>query len=309
MVKKLIRIATRKSPLALWQAEHIANRLKKHWPDIETKLIPLQTTGDINLKDKLQSIGGKGLFIKELEIALLKNEADIAVHSMKDVPAILPEVLTLPVICKRDNPFDALVSKKYSKLSDFPKGAIIGTSSLRRQSQIKKFRPDLEIKVLRGNINTRLAKLAKDEFDGILLAASGLIRMNLESEISEILQPEIMLPACGQGALGIEIRQNDLDIKKYISTLQDDITALCVITERYINGKLGGSCHTPIGIFCETTPNSGISIKVRILSPSGEEEISAETIGNISKSQSLADECIDILMNKGAKKLLSTEWI
>ncbi len=215
MAIETLRIATRKSPLALWQANHIADLLKQHWPLIKIELVPMVTSGDKFLKDKLLITGGKGLFVKELEEALLTGQADIAVHSIKDVPATFPEGLALAAICKRHNPLDAFIAKRHKTLQDLPAGSVIGTSSLRRQSQLLALRPDLEIKVLRGNINTRLDKLEAGEYDAIILAVAGLERMGMQASITEILSDELMLPACGQGALGIECRTEDSDIKNF----------------------------------------------------------------------------------------------
>jgi hydroxymethylbilane synthase len=305
MTNKIIRIATRKSPLALWQAEHVAKKLKAQWPQVQTELVPMQTSGDNYLKDRLLSIGGKGLFIKELEIALLNNKADIAVHSMKDMPATLPDGLRLSVICKRDNPFDALVSQSHASLDEFPKGAVIGTSSLRRQSQILASRPDLIIKTLRGNIHTRISKLENNEYDGIILAASGLIRMSFEEKIQQVIACEIMLPACGQGALGIECRENDSEIQEIIDPLNDDVTSVCVNTERYVNEKLGGSCHAPIAIFCRKISDEQLSLQAKLLSPNGDQFIYAEQKGKFTQALELADVCVQELLQKGAEKLLS----
>ncbi|MDF1758604.1 MAG: hydroxymethylbilane synthase [Legionellaceae bacterium] len=307
MANNKIRIATRKSPLALWQAEHVANRLKSLWPQLQTELIPMLTSGDNYLKDRLQTIGGKGLFMKELEIALVEDRADIAVHSMKDVPAVLPDGLKIDVICKRENPFDALVSQKYANLADFPDGSIIGTSSLRRQSQIQAFRPKLQIKTLRGNIHTRISKLENEDYDGIILAASGLIRMGFNSKISQEINSDIMLPACGQGALGIESRVGDSKLLDLIKPLNDTNSSLCIRTERYVNKILGGGCHSPIGIFCQITENNELFLQTKVLSPNGEQEIYAFETGTFNESQEIANKCVETLLQKGAKKLLSIE--
>ena len=245
-----LRIATRKSPLALWQANYIRNALIQHWPTLEIELIPMTTSGDQFFKDKLSAIGGKGLFVKELEEALLEQRADLAVHSMKDVPATFPDGLCLAAICARHNPLDALVSHKYSSLSSLPTGAIIGTTSLRRQSQLMANRPDLHIKALRGNIQTRIAKLQSNEYDAIVLAAAGLERMAMHDMIRELFNTDVMLPACGQGALGIECRIDDVELKKYIAPLNDPSSALCVNTERHVSALLGGTCHVPLAGYC-----------------------------------------------------------
>lgn len=305
MKNNIIRIATRKSLLALWQANYIATLLKTNWPELKTELVPMQTSGDQYLKDKLLHIGGKGLFVKELELAMINNVADIAVHSMKDMPSSLPNGLNLKIVANRANPYDALVSQKFSSLTEFPDGAIIGTSSLRRQAQILAYHPRITVKNLRGNIHTRIKKLEDKEYDGIILAASGLQRMELNAKISEIIPENIMLPACGQGALGIEYRENDHDILKFIKPLSDELTSLCVNTERYINMQLGGSCHAPIGIFCKPIDESNLILKVKVLSPDGKDSIYDEQTDLIKNRAAMADRSISILKQKGVEKLLS----
>ena len=234
----MLRIATRKSPLALWQAEFVRAQLQLHWPQLQISLLPMVTSGDRWLQDRLQSVGGKGLFVKELEEALLDDRADLAVHSMKDVPATFPHGLGLAAICKRDHPLDAFISLMYKSLDELPIGACIGTSSLRRQSQLLAYRPDLIIKPLRGNINTRLKKLLDGEFNAIILARAGLERMGLTHMITETLSENIMLPACGQGALGIECKIDRSDLIELIKPMNDHKTAICVQCERDVNRRL-----------------------------------------------------------------------
>lgn len=305
MTNKIIRIASRKSPLALWQANSVAHNIKLHWPEIKTQIVPMQTKGDQHLKDRLQLIGGKGLFIKELETALLNNQADIAVHSMKDVPSNCPDGLELTAICKRESPYDALLSNKYNCLSEFPSGSIIGTSSLRRESQILASYPELKIKTLRGNIHTRIDKMKNGEYDGIILAESGLTRMSLQHEIKIILSEQIMLPACGQGALGIECRSYDHQILEIIKPLNDEETATCVRTERYVNRGLGGSCHSPIGVFCRLLDNK-LKLSVKVLSLDGKQIVSSEQSGDIVDWQNIAEISLKILEQQGVRKLLRT---
>ena len=247
---KKIRIATRKSLLALWQANSIREQLLALWPGLEVELLPMATSGDKFLKDKLLTIGGKGLFVKELEEALLDGRADIAVHSMKDVPIAFPEGLSLAAICTRHNPLDAFVSTAYANIESLPTGAVIGTSSLRRQSQLLAIRPGLMIRPLRGNIHSRLEKMDTEGYDAIILAAAGLERMDLHARIRQMLSPELMLPACGQGALGIECREDSQSVRQLLKPLDDEITALCVMTERRVNALLGGNCHTPLAVYC-----------------------------------------------------------
>jgi len=307
MPQKILRIATRKSPLALWQANHIRDALVHHWPELQIELLPMTTSGDKFLKDKLQSVGGKGLFVKELEEALLDKRADLAVHSMKDVPAIFPEGLSLPAICTRDNPFDALISETYASVDNLPQGAVVGTTSLRRQSQLLALRPDLHVKPLRGNINTRISKMVAGEYDAIILAAAGLERMDMQQAIRELLSEEIMLPAPGQGALGIECRTDDEALQTLIAPLNDPLTALCVHTERRVNAQLGGNCHTPLAVFCKLTPDSQLLLRAKIATLDGRIMISNSQSGEQSEAESLADHCVQELLANGARTLLNQD--
>ncbi|MFA5960864.1 MAG: hydroxymethylbilane synthase [Tatlockia sp.] len=301
-----IRIATRKSPLALWQASHIGEQIKQHWPQIQIELVPMLTSGDQFLKDKLAAEGGgKGLFVKELEEALLANKADLAVHSMKDVPAFFPEGLSLAAICKRHTPFDALVALNQTKWQDLPKGAVIGTTSLRRQSQLLALRPDVIIKGLRGNIHTRLKKLQAGEFDAIILAAAGLKRMGLEAFISDILNEDRMLPACGQGALGIECRTEDSRIQALIAPLNHQETALCVQTERQVSALLGGNCHVPLAVYCKIDADNRLDLRAKVLSLDGKTVLCDSQSGVQAERDLLARRCAQSLLGKGAEKLLS----
>lgn len=304
MTAKIIRIATRQSPLALWQAQHIRTQLLVLWPQLNVELLPMTTSGDQFLKDKLLAAGGKGLFVKELEEALLDKRADIAVHSTKDMPALLPPGLDLSVICQRENPFDALVSKRALDLNALPKHAVVGTASLRRQSQLLAYRPDLHIKLLRGNINTRLAKLETGEYDAIILAAAGLERMNMHSTITELLPAEIMLPTCGQGALCIEARCDDLDIQQLIAPLHDANSARCVQTERQVNALLGGNCHVPLAVFCIPTTSNQLLLRARILSTDGTRCIEAQEEGPAEEAELLAQRCTATLLAQGALALI-----
>jgi hydroxymethylbilane synthase len=306
MTKKTIRIATRQSPLALWQANHVREILVQQWPNITIELLPMVTSGDKFLMDKLLAAGGKGLFVKELEEALLNKKADIAVHSTKDMPAELPEGLILAAICERHNPFDALISKLYSSLDELPKGALIGTASLRRQSQLLAYRPDLQIQTVRGNINTRLNKLDAGEFDAIVLAAAGLERMGLEHSITQLLSEEIMLPTCGQGALCIESRADAPEIQELIAGLNDPLSALCVQTERSVNAQLGGNCHVPLAVFCTQTQNNQLLLRAKILSLDGSKSITDSQTGSMDQAQTLANRCTQALLTKGAADLLDS---
>ena len=251
MKNNTLRIATRKSPLALWQTHHVREVLLGFYPELQVDIVEMTTKGDKILDTPLAKIGGKGLFVKELENAILEVQADIAVHSMKDVPVELPDGLHLPVIMRREEPFDAFVSNTYPKFADLPKGAIVGTSSLRRQCQLLAHRPDLQIRSLRGNVGTRLSKLDNGDYDAIVLAAVGLKRLGLVERIREVLDSTIMLPAIGQGAIGIECRQDDLETRQHIDNLNDQETHDCVIAERALNESLEGGCQVPIAGYAE----------------------------------------------------------
>jgi hydroxymethylbilane synthase len=251
MTAQPIRIATRKSQLALWQAEFVRAELRRRHPELAVELVTFTTRGDKILDTPLAKIGGKGLFVKELENALLDGSADLAVHSMKDVPMSFPEGLGLAVICRREDPRDAFVSPRFAGIDALPQGARVGTSSLRRQCQLRARRPDLEILSLRGNVNTRLAKLDAGEYDAIILATAGLVRLELADRIRERLAPEISLPAGGQGAVGVEIRSADQRTRQLLDTLHHEPTAVCVRAERALNAHLQGGCQVPIGAYAE----------------------------------------------------------
>ncbi|MDI9819565.1 MULTISPECIES: hydroxymethylbilane synthase [unclassified Legionella] len=301
----ILRIATRKSPLALWQANFIADKIKAYYPTMRIELVPMVTSGDKFQKDKLQSVGGKGLFVKELEEALLDKRADIAVHSMKDVPATFPKGLALISIIERANPFDALISRENLKLQELPKGSRIGTTSLRRQSQLLAIRPDLEIKPLRGNINTRLEKLKAGEYDAIILAAAGLERLGMEKVITEVLNDDLILPACGQGALGIEGRKNDPAIQKLTAPLNNLLSATCVHAERHVNALLGGNCHVPLAVYCKPKANEQLALYAKVLTSDGKMVLEDNQNGHQSQAMALADQCAQALLAKGASQLLS----
>ncbi len=268
MMNKTLTIATRQSPLALWQANFIKDSLQDLYPDLSIELLTLVTKGDKILDTPLAKIGGKGLFVKELEHALLSRQADIAVHSLKDVPMVLPDGLTLGAYCKRHAPTDAFVSNVYASLDDLPTGAILGTSSLRRECQIKKHRPDLTVKSLRGNVGTRLSKLDAGDYDAIILATSGLQRLGLDERIRHELDVAISLPAVGQGALAIECRSDDDDILALLAPLNDQSTRLCVLAERAMNHALNGGCQVPIAGFA-TTGSATLSLEGRVGTPDG----------------------------------------
>ncbi|MDO4643933.1 MAG: hydroxymethylbilane synthase [Cardiobacteriaceae bacterium] len=297
-----IRIATRESKLALWQAEHVAGLLRAHYPQLQTRLVPMTTRGDQLLNTPLSRIGGKGLFIKELEQALLNGDADIAVHSMKDVGIHLPEGFVLAAILPRENPFDAFVSNRYSQLADLPHNAIVGTCSLRRRMQLARYRPDLQLRDLRGNVQTRLNKLDQNDFDAIILACAGLIRLDLQARMRETIPKTISLPAIGQGAIGIECR-NGSPALALVSVLNDDDTALCVQTERIINTHLEGSCQVPIAAFA-TLQQENIHLEARIGMPDGSHYISANDKDRRQNAAALGHEIAARLINNGARDIL-----
>lgn len=254
--QKLV-IASRESALAMWQAKHIQAILQQMYPQCEVSILGMTTQGDQILDKTLSKIGGKGLFVKELETALQENRADLAVHSIKDVPMVLPEGFALVAIGERANPFDAFVSNQYQRLEDLPKGALVGTSSLRREAQLRARNPHLVIKPLRGNVQTRLAKLDKGDYDAIILAAAGLERLQLNDRIRCVLSPADSLPAAGQGALGIEIAAHRADLVDVLLPLNHAKTAACVTAERALARALGGSCQVPLAAYC-TADDAGI---------------------------------------------------
>jgi hydroxymethylbilane synthase len=303
MLKK-IRIGTRKSPLALWQANYIRDELLARHPSLECELVKLSTEGDRILDTPLAKVGGKGLFIKELEQALLEGRADIAVHSMKDVTVDLPENLHIPVICKREVPWDAFVSNTYTHFSELPQGARLGTSSLRRQMQVKAARPDLEVISLRGNVNTRLAKLDAGEFDAIILAAAGLTRLQMEDRIAETLSPEICLPAVAQGAIGIECRMDDSETLGLIMELNHPATHARVQAERAMNAALEGGCQVPIAGYSEIHEET-IHLRGIVGMPDGSRLIHGEIAGLVENATKLGGELGRQLLDKGAGEILS----
>ncbi|WP_422139215.1 hydroxymethylbilane synthase [Endozoicomonas sp. ALC020] len=301
---KTIRIATRKSALALWQAEYVKERLEYFHPGIRVELVKMTSKGDRILDSPLAKIGGKGLFVKELETAMLESRADIAVHSMKDVPMEFPKGLELGVICPRENPLDAFVSNTYNQLSDLPEGAIVGTSSLRRQCQILAKRPDLKIEFLRGNVNTRLAKLDDGQYDAIILAAAGLIRLGMKNRIKSALPPELSLPAAGQGAVGIEIRSDDESIKQFLAPLHHEETATRVLAERAMNRKLNGGCQVPIGCYSELIDDQ-LYIRGLVGQPDGKVILSAEVYCAPSDGEKGGVRLAESLLAQGADRILA----
>ena len=294
-----ITIATRESPLALWQAHFVEAELKRHHPGIEVKLLGMTSRGDQLLDKPLYKVGGKGLFVKELETALLDERADIAVHSMKDVPMELPPGLTLGVICEREDPRDALVG--VTSFDDLPEGARLGTSSLRRSCQVMQRRPDLQIGFLRGNVNTRLAKLDAGEFDAIILACAGLKRLGFDDRIGAAIDEDFLLPAGGQGAVGIEYRETDSRVAELLAPLAHEETSRRVIAERTVVRRLDGGCDVPIASFAVAEGNS-LWLRARVGSPDGKTVIVSEARG--SEPEALGLEVADALIAKGAAEIL-----
>ncbi|MDD0823678.1 hydroxymethylbilane synthase [Mannheimia sp. AT1] len=303
-MKDILRIATRQSPLALWQANFVKSELEKHFPQLSVELVTMVTKGDVILDTPLAKIGGKGLFVKELELALLENRADIAVHSMKDVPMTFPEGLGLAVICEREDPRDAFVSNKYQSLDELPKGAVVGTSSLRRQCQLMAKYPQLEVKSLRGNVGTRLSKLDNGEYDAIILASAGLIRLGLKERIRSYISVEQSLPAAGQGAVGIETRINDERILNYVAKLNHNSTACCVMAERAMNTRLQGGCQVPIGGFA-TLDGNELTLNALVGALDGSQIIRASGKADIKDAEQLGISVAEQLLAQGADKILA----
>lgn len=303
MAEKIIRIATRQSPLALWQAEHVAARLEQLFPHVKTELVKMVTRGDKILDAPLAKIGGKGLFVKELEQGMLEGAADIAVHSMKDVPVEFPEGLHLATILQREDPTDAFVSNHYASFAELPENARIGTSSLRRQCQIKERFPNADIISLRGNVNTRLAKLDAGDYDAIILASAGLKRLGMAERITQCLPAEVSLPACGQGAIGIECRVDDAEINKLLSALHDNDTGLCVQAERAMNARLNGGCQVPIAGFAELK-NNQLFMRGLVGNPDGSVLYRSERSAAVDDAQLLGQWIAEDLLAQGAYKIL-----
>ncbi|ASJ95376.1 MULTISPECIES: hydroxymethylbilane synthase [Shewanella] len=307
MSQNVIRIATRKSPLAMWQAEFVKAELEKAHEGLVVELLPMSTKGDVILDTPLAKVGGKGLFVKELEVAMLEGKADIAVHSMKDVPVDFPEGLGLQVICEREDPRDAFVSNTYKSIEELPHGAVVGTSSLRRQCQIRAARPDLEIRDLRGNVGTRLAKLDAGNYDAIILAAAGLKRLKLEERIASFIEAEQSLPANGQGAVGIECRTDDERVKALLAPLEHTETRHRVIAERAMNTRLEGGCQVPIGAYAEIEGDT-LTLRGLVGNPDGSQVIQGTTSGSKLEAEQLGIALADELLSKGAKAILDAVY-
>ncbi len=299
-----IRIATRKSPLALWQANFVKQQLATIHKDLNVELIPMVTKGDVLLDSPLSKIGGKGLFVKQLEQAILDNTADIAVHSIKDIPAQFPEGLTLATICQRDDVRDALISNQYQSLNDLPQGAIVGTSSLRRQCQLRAQYSHLTIKDLRGNVGTRLTKLDNQEYDAIILASVGLKRLGLQERIKQYIETDLILPAVGQGAIGIEARSSDDTILKLLAPLDDKNSRICIQAERAMNRALQGGCQVPIACYSQLNHDS-LTLNGLVGSIDGSKIIKVTLIGPADQPEALGQQLAKELLAKGADKILA----
>lgn len=304
MQKDVIRIATRQSPLALWQANFIKQQLENLYPELNVELVTMVTKGDVLLDTPLAKIGGKGLFVKELELALLENRADIAVHSMKDVPMQFPEGLHLSVICEREDPRDAFVSNQYASLEELPLHAVVGTSSLRRQCQLKALRPDLELKTLRGNVGTRLRKLDEGEYDAIILASAGLIRLGEQQRIRSFIAPESSLPAVGQGAVGVECRADDDWVNGLLRPLLHQDTWDRVIAERAMNNRLQGGCQVPIAGYAVLVGEQ-LHLRALVGAVDGSEVLRAEGTAPRIQAEQLGVQVAESLLAQGAEKLLA----
>lgn len=300
-----LTIATRESPLALWQANYVRACLLAAHPDLQVALLGMTSRGDQLLDVPLAKVGGKGLFVKELETALLDGSADIAVHSMKDVPMEFPEGLGLSVICEREDPSDAFVSNHFSSLAELPPGSVVGTSSLRRECQLRARRPDLQVNFLRGNVNTRLRKLDEGEYDAIILASAGLIRLKMAERIREALSVEDSLPAGGQGAVGIELRLSDERVHSLLMPLHHEPTAQRVRAERAVNRHLQGGCQVPIACYADFTEQGALYLRALVGSPDGSKIVRAEATGDPSNGEVIGVAVATQLLEQGAGEILA----
>lgn len=298
-----LRIGTRKSPLALWQAEHVRARLSAEHPGLSIELVSMTTEGDRILDTPLATVGGKGLFLKELEQALLDGRADIAVHSLKDVTVTLPTGLHIPVIGEREDPRDAFVSNSFASLADLPAGARVGTSSLRRTCQLRALYPHIEVVNLRGNVNSRLAKLDAGQFDAIVLACAGLKRLGMAERIRAELAPEILLPAVGQGAICIECRAGDSEVERLIAPLHHRASALRIAAERALNARLEGGCQVPIAAYAELSDDM-LRLRALVGEPDGSRLIRGETQGEAQRAAAIGETLADELLQRGARTIL-----
>ena len=299
-----LRIATRSSPLALWQAEHVQARLEALHPHLTVSLLTMKTRGDKLLDAPLAKVGGKGLFVKELEAGLIDGRADLAVHSLKDVPVQFPDGLELALVMEREDPRDAFVSNTYESLAAMPAGSLVGTSSLRRQTQIRERYPELRVDWLRGNVNTRLAKLDAGDYDAIILAASGLKRLGFGERIRDAIEPEECLPAIGQGVLGIEIRSDDDQLREWIAPLADADTTTRITAERALNQTLNGGCQVPIAGYA-VLEGDQIFLRGLVGEPDGSNTLRGEIRGSAANAHALGVELAEQLLARGADKILA----
>lgn len=302
-MRRRVTVGTRDSALALWQTRWVIGRLKEQHPDITFEVVEMKTKGDKMLDVALAKIGDKGLFTKELEVAMQKKEIDFAVHSLKDMPTLLPEGLTIGAVCIRDNPGDALISKDGKKLAQLPRGARIGTSSLRRCAQLLSYRPDLQLESLRGNLNTRMKKLASERLDGIILAAAGIIRMGWDDMIAEIIPFSVCLPAVGQGAIAVECRQDDRDIMELLQAVEHAETRAATDAERSLLRHLEGGCQVPIGAFAQVI-NQKLNLTALVSTLDGSQVIRTQGVANVDKAKELGIEVAEKLLAMGGKEIL-----
>jgi len=300
-----IRIGTRKSDLAMWQAMYVRDGLIDAHSDLDVELVGITTEGDRTLDVPLAEKGGKGLFLKELERALIEHRIDIAVHSMKDVTVTEPDGLHIPVICERESPYDALVSGNFASLKELPAGARVGTCSLRRQAILRNQFPQLEVDNLRGNVNRRLERLDSGDFDAIILASAGLIRLKMRDRIREVIPAEVMLPAVGQGAVGIQCRIQDERVERLIAPLNHQPSACRVLAERSANARLGGGCHVPVGAFAELS-DARLRLRGFVGSPDGSKAVYAELEGGSEHAEDLGAKLAESLLNEGAGDILKS---
>ena len=303
-LKNKITIATRESLLALWQAKYVQHRLEKQYPGLAVELLPVTTKGDQILDRPLVEIGGKGLFIKELEVILLQGKADIAVHSLKDMTAECPKGLTIAAVTTREDPRDAFVSNTYHSLAELPQGAKVGTSSLRRQAQLLHERPDLVIKSLRGNVQTRLRHLDEGDFDAIILAAAGLKRLGLKDRITSYISTEESIPAAGQGVMAIEARSEDKETLSLLSFLHDEKVASCIQAERAFLAKVGGDCKVPAGIFAVPAEEGKLDIHAFIASPDGKTLYRDSQLGDVKDAEPMGQSLAQKLLDDGGREVL-----
>lgn len=306
-MKKRIRIGTRKSQLALWQAYYVRDRLQAEHEDIDVEVVEILSEGDRTLDVPLSEVGGKGLFLKELEQSLLDNNTDIAVHSMKDVTVTLPEGLFIAAICPREDPRDAFVSNRYKTIEELPPGAVVGSCSLRRRCQVQSAFPHLEVRNLRGNVNTRLARLDSGDFDALILAVAGLLRLDFADRIAQRLEPELSLPAVGQGAVGIECREDDQNTIALLQPLIDGESTLRVAAERAANARLGGGCHVPVAVFAEVDGEQ-MRVRGRVGELDGSRILSAERRGTPAEAVALGEAVADDLISQGALEILAAVY-